>query len=168
MQEVWTLCRIFKRIPSHQKKFIALTAAASSTKPNCNQQLLGYHHHHHHDINSMIIPPSPPCLQFNQDSLINIHQNHEMKLKHTTTTTNNNNVGEVKDERNHMLIMDGELGEASPSPPPLESYCYPSFWNPMSSSVMSEQDIFATATWDELGSVVHMAMDDPFIKGLLS
>lgn len=131
MQEVWTLCRIFKRIPSYKKytptPTPTLKDSAPATKPNPIT-----------DSSSSKITCSlesengkPYNLTFT-DSVV-IQQNERKPV-----------IGQV-DERNHLF-----LGNVAQAPTTLS---YPSFWN------QSVDDVFANENWDDLRSVVQFAMD---------
>ncbi|KAK7276742.1 hypothetical protein RIF29_17887 [Crotalaria pallida] len=139
--EVWTLCRIFKRIPSYKKYTPNLkdSAATPSSKSKPTDSLLSSKTCSFESDNN-----SKPYLTF-IDSSEAIQQN-ERKLV---------SIGHV-DQRNHLFL--GQLGNndnaAHQAPTTLS---YPSFWNQNNVHV---DDVFANEkNWDDLTSVVQFAMD---------
>ncbi|KAF7833476.1 transcription factor JUNGBRUNNEN 1-like [Senna tora] len=171
--EVWTLCRIFKRIPSHKKPTPSpSTITHSSSKATTTLRSS--------DININGHSP-PPCFPFKDSSIINnIHQNDHQERKQVILNINNNGGDQVESHeeeiRNNLFLghHHHHQHEFPQAPPPLVSYPYPnpnpSFWNPnynnvMMMMMMEDQDMFANGgNWDELGPIDHLPMDDPLFK----
>jgi len=130
-QEVWTLCRIFKRVPSYKKYTPNLkdSATAPITKPNPTNSSSS-------KTCSLESDNSKPYLTFtNSPSSMLLQQQNEMKkpvFEH------------VDQQRSHIL-----LGHV-PQPP--TSFSYSTFWNHQSLE-------FAHENWDDLTSVVQFAVD---------
>ncbi|KAI4308125.1 hypothetical protein L6164_031231 [Bauhinia variegata] len=139
--EVWTLCRIFKRVSSYRKYTPNLkdtSAAATVTKPNgsySNSKTCSLES----ENNS-----NPYYLNF-KDSFSVVQQNER---KPTIAQ-----VFDHHDQRNHLFL--GQLGSI-PQVPPTTAVSYPSFWNNPNG-----EDVFANGNWDELRSVIQFANIDP-------
>jgi len=115
LQEVWTLCRIFKRIPSYKKYAPNWKETASKLNPT--------------DSSSKTCSLESDNISF-EDSVI---QQNESKPF----------IQQV-DQRN-------QLNSAAQAP--IFPSSYSSFWSP------STDDFFTNGNWDELRSVVQVAVD---------
>nr|ACU19778.1 unknown [Glycine max] len=128
--EVWTLCRIFKRVPTYKKYTPNLKdSAAPITEPN-------------HPTNSsssktcsLESDNCKPYLTFTNSSSPQLILQNERK-----PVIN----GHVDVERNHLLL--GQLGNVAQAP---------SFWNHHQNNNVE----FANENWDDLTSVVQFAID---------
>ncbi|OMO49768.1 No apical meristem (NAM) protein [Corchorus olitorius] len=118
--EVWTLCRIFKRIPSNHKKYAAAAAKKDTTiKPNLGDCSL--------DDSENSINNDPLIITNFCDNIFR---------------PNNIMDRQVDDATNFLYLA-------------AASNNYPaSFWNPN-----GEIDMFRNGNWDELKSVVELAME---------
>lgn len=140
LQEVWTLCRIFKRIPSYRK----YTPTLKDTKPNpsdsSNSKTCSLESDNNNNNNTNRKPNFGSFRS--SDSLIFHQQNsvHERKP--------------VLDERSHLFL--GQLAHHQAAPT-MVTNCY----NPTFLSHQSMEDVFANGDWDELRSVVQFANIDP-------
>lgn len=131
--EVWTLCRIFKRTPSYKK--YTPNWKDSSTVAAANATKL----HNPTDSSSKTCSSSLES-ETSCEQQQYMHQQKDIKpfiINHV-------------DERNHLLNTESQL---SPYP---ASY-YSSFWNP------NGEDFFTNGNWDELRSVVELAVDPPHV-----
>lgn len=143
LQEVWTLCRIFKRIPSYKKYTPNLKDSAPppllmTNKPNptsnssCSKTC------------SLESDNSKPYLTFT-DSASVVFQQNEIERKPFIIN------GQV-DQRNHIFLS--QLGNVAQAPTTLSNY--PSFWN---QSVDNDDAFGNYENWDDLRSVVQFAID---------
>ncbi|XP_061342827.1 transcription factor JUNGBRUNNEN 1-like isoform X2 [Gastrolobium bilobum] len=133
LQEVWTLCRIFKRIPSYKKYTPNLKDSEPVTKPNPTNSSTS-------KTCSLESDNSKSYLTFTDSAVI-----HQIERKPV--------IGQV-DERNNHLFQ-GQLGNVAAQPPTTLSYS--SFnWNQN-----VNDDAFANENWDDLRSVVQFANIDP-------
>ncbi|KAL5177852.1 Transcription factor JUNGBRUNNEN 1 [Glycine soja] len=127
--EVWTLCRIFKRIPSFKKYTPNLKDSTPVTKPNPVNSNTS-------TLNSDNCEPYLIC----RDPMV--MQQIERKPV----------IGQV-DEKKHMF-----LGHFGPLPHHLQAPSttpYPNFWDQNN----VEDYTFANENWDDLRSVVQFAID---------
>ncbi|OMP03515.1 hypothetical protein CCACVL1_02386 [Corchorus capsularis] len=141
--EVWTLCRIFKRIPSNHKKYAAAAAKKDTTiKPNLGDCSL--------DDSENSINNDPLIITNFCDNFVR---------------PNNIMDRQVDDGRNFLYLGPWRTNaiahhhqhqhQAVNPFAAAASNNYPaSFWNPN-----GEIDILRNGNWDELKSVVELAME---------
>ncbi|EOX93111.1 hypothetical protein QUC31_003979 [Theobroma cacao] len=127
--EVWTLCRIFKRIPSNKKD------AAAAWKDTRNKQNGAYHTSSR--TCSLDSENSEQCKSFCDSVLLQ----NDIKP----------NIMDQVDARNYFLV--GPWTNAMSQQAPFAASC-PSFWNPN-----GDVDIFTNGNWDELRPLVELALE---------
>ncbi|XLR29676.1 hypothetical protein HN51_049553 [Arachis hypogaea] len=151
--EVWTLCRIFKRIPTYKKYTPNLKD--SSTSPLMNKPINNINHQTDSSVTSISCSlesdnnNSKPFLTFTNTMTMGIQQCERKPLV----------IGHV-DERNNNFFLDHSSIHHQQAPTTitttaLSSSSYSS-WN---QHHLVEDYLFANENWDDLRSVVEFATD---------
>lgn len=141
MQEIWTLCRIFKRNVSQRKQQIAEVKQLATKRQMIHDKSSRMSSNVEFNIN-------------NQQTFINFgasHENHhnnniEDKLMINTNYTN-------IDQRNHQLMS----CQVSQQPQQNVTLSNSNLWIKQ----QVENELLMFDNWDELGSVVKFAVDSP-------
>lgn len=140
MQEIWTLCRIFKRSVSHRKQYTPdlrqLAAKRASTDKITKMRSL-------------------ECDYSNQEAYINFGTNFGHYANDHRPVINNN---ASNDQRHHHHQVHVGLLNSPAAQPPRLSAPSSDFWNSPAAN-----DFFTFENWDELGSVVKFAADSPMM-----
>lgn len=131
LQEVWTLCRIFKRTPSY-KKYTPNWKEASATKRN------------HNDSSSKTCSSSLESENSSEQYMGFGDSFHPQQNESKPFIINH------VEDRNHLFMSQFNPLVQSPY-----SASYSSFWN------SNGDDFFTNGNWDELRSVVELAADPP-------
>lgn len=133
MQEVWTLCRILKRLPSH-KKYVPAAAAAAAAKQH------------------PIIDSNSKTCSF--ESEISAEQNVSFGDSFAQRNERKPVIidYQVNHERNHFFTG-GQYDSITQAP---FTAAFQNFWNPDVGD-----DFFDNGNWDELRTVVELGAIDP-------
>ncbi|KAF9682844.1 hypothetical protein SADUNF_Sadunf05G0150400 [Salix dunnii] len=127
--EVWTLCRILKRIPSY-KKYVPAVPATEKKPIKCDSN-------------------SKTCSSFESETsteqYVSFGDSFVQRNERKPVT-----VGQVDHERNH-LFMGGQNDSVTEAPSTAD---YQGFWNPGVGD-----DFFVNRNWDDLATVVELAID---------
>ncbi|KAJ8753376.1 hypothetical protein K2173_019775 [Erythroxylum novogranatense] len=134
--EVWTLCRIFKRIPSYKKYMPTDWKEPAATKQNSTDSSS--------KTGSFESDSSEKYLCFGDSS---VHLENERKPV-IDVQVHEANSSQMTNPRFESVIC-----TQSPCTPPV--LMYQSFWN------SNPDDFFANGNWDELRTVVDQAATDP-------
>lgn len=135
MQEIWTLCKIFKRNVSQRKHYTTELRQLGSKRLSTD---------------NMTGTKSVEYYNTNQEAYISFDTNNDHK---PVINNNNNNNTNIIDQRHEPHV--GQLSSAVAQKPAAPSS---NWWTSPEAN-----DFFTFQNWDELGSIVTFGVDSPIM-----